>query len=147
MITAGLLLTAVAHPGMLFPNETLERPVPADIVNDPWSNVSQTSLRGSQLLSAARICVPEQKATNRFERLRRNVQRKNIVILCLICMHYTCMSHQKKKKKNFMHCSKMPIETIMSCSTHDKCYAFGSMEPSGLHACFGYLLCCCSLAC
>ena len=45
MITAGLLLTAVAHPGMLFPNEILDSPVPADILNDSWSSVNETSLR------------------------------------------------------------------------------------------------------
>ncbi len=47
MITAGLLLTAVAHPGMLFPNEILDSPVPADILNDAFST-GQVSSRGSQ---------------------------------------------------------------------------------------------------
>ncbi len=46
MITAGLLLTAVAHPGMLFPNEILDSPVPADILNVSWNNVGQTSSGG-----------------------------------------------------------------------------------------------------
>lgn len=45
MITAGLLLTAVAHPGMLFPNEILDSPVPADILNGSWDAVNNVCVR------------------------------------------------------------------------------------------------------
>ena len=79
MITAGLLLTAVAHPGMLFPNEILDSPVPADILNGSCTKVGQVSSRGSQLRSAATkqgFAYQNREARTISNGSRVNVQRK-----------------------------------------------------------------------
>ncbi len=53
-MTAGLLLTLVAHPGMLLPNEILDSLVPEDISDEPAQVNTLNQLDG---LASCPCCI------------------------------------------------------------------------------------------